>query len=158
MQWFTTRFGYSTFYNSQTMKLESFSLEEYRKLIKAFKDHSEPTAITVLHYTVYKHLSTMSEDLQYQNLKSDLYSKAFLTKAISVDSSLIEYVPSTLSFYKELVLKAIETSPYVLRFVSDELKDDDEVVQKAIKIDRDTLSYASTRLIQKYADDKTGSR
>lgn len=86
MDWFYTRFGYSTMYDTSALTAESFTLDQYRNLISAVESGNPMSEIALL-ASIYPHLKKYPSDPKYAYLKKKLYSDKFLMKLLHVNSS-----------------------------------------------------------------------
>lgn len=106
-QWLINRFGDSTWYNNQNMDMTSFSMDDYRNLMRAAEDGSEH-AWSALRVTILDHLFKNPDDANYAYLKSRLYSEQYLLKIMehpfaSNDEHFFELLP----YSRNLVMAAL---------------------------------------------------
>lgn len=80
MKWYYKKFGYGTSYMEAGIKVNTFSMDEYRKLMAATAK-GDSGAWTTLHLSIYPHLKKDPDDKAYQYLKKKLYSREFIYQA-----------------------------------------------------------------------------
>jgi predicted secreted protein len=79
MDWFFSRYGSSTSFQDNTFNADSFSVDEYRRLIAATHESGIGTsAPLVLKRTLYTYLHAHPDESKYLYLKKKLYSQEFL--------------------------------------------------------------------------------
>lgn len=154
MAWYYERFGHSTFYDQTKMNVESFTTEEYLKLISTFqnrsKDRSDPSyyAIYALHLSILTHLEKNPNDPKYQDIKNKLVSPAFVKSLAAWTYHSEPYALfSTLKLTdRQLMLELLPINGYTLMMGVDAFRDDKELVLVALNSKGRALRYASERL------------
>lgn len=114
MQWYYKRYGHSTWYTQSKLNVKSFTLDEYRNLMKA-AEKGNMNAWYALKNTVYKHLNQKPNDPAYQHLKKKLYSRAFIVTSIKAadpnDFNSLSHVPRTLMNDQDFILMLVINRP-----------------------------------------------
>lgn len=152
MQWLYTRFGESTWYYNQKMSMQSFSMDDYRNLMRAAEDGSEQAWIA-LRVTILQHLHENPDDPNYAYLKKRLYSVQFLKTILSQP-----YTQSGREFFdlvpysRNLLLAVLAERPDIADSMPDEYWKDKEIVLLALNgpngCSEDYVSRAPQNLIQ----------
>jgi hypothetical protein len=111
MDWFYSRFGGSTAFQDNTFNADSFSMDDYRRLIAAtHESHAGTSAPLVLKLSIYRHLRQRPDDLKYQYLKPKLYSPEFLYDMVLSDQfDVLPLVPTDLG--KQVFTEWLRRSP-----------------------------------------------
>lgn len=127
-QWLSRRFGDSTWYYNQKMDMRSFSLDDYRNLMRAAQDGNEQ-AWVALRVTILNHLKDNPNDPDYAYLKRRLYSDGFLLAVMNHgyaynDPNFFEVVP----YSRDLVAAALKRSTTLVPSIPDEYWNDKEIV------------------------------
>lgn len=128
MQWLYRRFGENTWYYDQKMNMKSFSMDEYRNLMRAAENGNEQ-AWLALRATILKHLVTHPDDADYAYLKKRLHSEGFLLKVINQpyaynDPQFFNYIP----YSRDLFAAALRNSHQFVRSMPSAYWNDKEIV------------------------------
>ncbi|MFZ9596405.1 MAG: SH3 domain-containing protein [Bdellovibrionia bacterium] len=93
MDWFYTQYGLSTQFSASELNVNSFQLEEYRKLMKAAEGGND-SAYAALKHSILKHLKANPKDPKTAYLRRKLHSKGFLLRLpIQGDASFFSLLP-----------------------------------------------------------------
>lgn len=169
MQWFYTRFGYSTWFDEAKFNVKTFTVAEYNNLIAAAGTGNESATIA-LKLTILKYLKTNPDDSEYETLKAKLLSKEFylgiprlelmidalpdelmdnkefVTEIVAKNGSFLKFASERLRTDKDIVFEAIARYPYAMEFASDKLKGDREFAEKVMDKNARALCYLSDEL------------
>lgn len=134
-QWLTNRFGDSTWYGNQKMNMRSFSMDDYRNLMRAAENGSSQ-AWSALRVTILAHLNEEPNDANYAYLKMRLHSEKYLLKILSHsyaydDPDFFSVVPHT----PRLLAEALKSSGVLLDTMTDADWNDKEVVLLSLNYD-----------------------
>lgn len=132
MQWLYTRFGESTWYYDQKLSMQSFSMDDYRSLMRAAEGGSEQAWIA-LRVTILDHLRENPDDTNYAYLKKRLYSVQFLEAVmnqpyIDITRNFFDIVP----YSRELVAATVEDHPNVVDSMPDDYWSNKEIVRQVL--------------------------
>jgi hypothetical protein len=129
MQWLYTRFGESTWYYNQTMNMQSFSMDDYRNLMRAAENGSEQAWIA-LRVTILQHLYENPDDANYAYLKKRLHSAEFLKVILSqYGRQVFDLVP----YSRDVILAALGNRPDIASSMPAEYWKDREIVRLVAK-------------------------
>ncbi|HEY6095922.1 MAG TPA: hypothetical protein VIU93_13315, partial [Gallionellaceae bacterium] len=125
MQWLYNRFGESTWYDEQKMNMHSFSMDDYRNLMRAAEIGNE-RAWVALKLTILKHLAENPYDANYAYLKTRLYSPEFMKRILpqSYGGDYFSLVP----YSRELVVEAVSQNVGFASTMPDEFWKDQGIV------------------------------
>lgn len=152
-QWLSNRFGDSTWYSTQKMNMQSFSIDEYRNLMRASENGNE-LAWAALRTTILAHLHENPDDANYAYLKKHLYSEPFLTKVVSHpyaynDPNFFSLVP----YSHTVLLAALQYSRAYLDSMPDEYWNDREIVLLSLNNNANDCQHYMPRIPQPVARD-----
>jgi hypothetical protein len=105
MGWFYKRFGYSTWEIANKVKADSFSPEEYDRLISISLAGNE-AAVLALAYSAYTHLKDQPNDPAFQKYKERLYNRGWLMNLMEKNyaaACVVQFLPVSLLNDRELV-------------------------------------------------------
>lgn len=133
MQWLYTRFGESTWYYNQKMSMQSFSIDDYRSLMRAAETGNEQAWIA-LRVTILSHLHEEPDDANYAYLKKRLYSVPFLKAVMNQPfvrdtQEFFEIVP----YSRELVAATVGDHPDIAASMPAEYWNDKEIVLQVLR-------------------------
>lgn len=127
-QWLSQRFGDSTWYYNQNFTVQSFSMDEYRSLMRAAENGNEQ-AWSALYVTILKHLRENPDDPSYAYLKKRLYSEEFIINVLGNpyaynNPDFFSVVP----YSHAALLTALQYSSEFFNTMPDEYWNDREIV------------------------------
>lgn len=162
MEWFYMRFGNSTEYETQELGVDSFSVEEYRNLMKAAVNQ-DYGACNTLSRTIYRFFAENPTDPKHDYLKARLLSPEYLSSLPSYCASQIvptlpetiltrefalklagayQSLPERLRGDRDVAIAAIRKDPSAASLVPSALWSDKAVVLEAVKVRGQLLQKA----------------
>lgn len=128
MEWFYKRFGTGLEFDEKTFTINSFSKEEYQKLLTVATKGSEAAQLA-LKFTLYEHLKNHPDDPNFQDYKDTLYSKEFVhSLAADYQPWIYDYLPRDLAPKRLDYMEWIETGSLHYYNLPENLKQDKDFV------------------------------
>jgi hypothetical protein len=132
MQWLYNRFGESTWYYAQNLSMQSFSIDDYRSLMRAAEMGNEQAWIA-LRVTILSHLSSNPDDTDYAYLKKRLYSVQFLKAVINHGFANRPDFFDVVPISRELVAATVGDHPYIVESMPDDYWSNKEIARQVLR-------------------------
>lgn len=134
-QWLTDRFGDSTWYYNQKMDMHSFSMDDYRNLMRAAEMGNEQ-AWTALRITILNHIHENPDDTDYAYLKKRLYSVPFLKAVMNqpyADPNYGRTFFDIVPYSRELVAATVGDHPGIAGSMPEDYWSNKEIVRQVAR-------------------------
>ncbi len=145
MQWLYKRFGESTWYDEQKMNMQSFSMDDYRNLMRAAESGND-RAWVALKLTILQHLKDNPYDANYAYLKNRLYSAEFMKHVLrqNYGQDYFQFVP----YSRDLVIEALTQDIGFASGMPDEYWKDKGIVMLVLSDPAgcDLANYAASKI------------